>query len=139
MDKIANTNTSSSSGGFHTTNNGLDLEKQVTESQSIHSNSSSAVEAPTTSSRPRVTRTQSLIRRNTHRGRFTHPLSHVKTTDAEVVDFDGLDDLYRPVNWPFRKKVITTLLYGEFEVAKERNMMQDAGEGLYKVLNGANK
>jgi MFS family permease len=28
------------------------------------------------------------------------------------VDFDGPDDPYRPINWPFRKKVVTTLLYG---------------------------
>lgn len=30
------------------------------------------------------------------------------------MDFEGNDDLYRPVNWPLRKKLITTLLYGEF-------------------------
>ncbi|CAD6569569.1 MAG: hypothetical protein ASARMPRED_002949 [Alectoria sarmentosa] len=29
-----------------------------------------------------------------------------------IVDFDGKDDPYRPMNWPFRKKVITTILYG---------------------------
>jgi hypothetical protein len=28
------------------------------------------------------------------------------------VDFDGEDDPYRPLNWPFRKKVVTTMLYG---------------------------
>jgi len=66
----------------------LDLEKQDT-AHSI---------AGTTRSRPRVTRTQTLTRRNT-RGRFSHPLGHVKTTEAEIVDFDGEDDPYRPVNW----------------------------------------
>lgn len=90
------------------THNGLDLEKQDTETQSVHG---SAIRA-TTTSRQRVTRTQSLTRRGTSRGRFTHPLSHVKTSEAEIVDFDGLDDPYRPLNWPFRKKVITTMLYG---------------------------
>lgn len=30
----------------------------------------------------------------------------------EIVDFEGPTDPYRPMNWPFRKKVITTLLYG---------------------------
>jgi hypothetical protein len=90
------------------THNGLDLEKQDTETQSIRNNSG----LQTTTSRQRVTRTQSLTRRNTNRGRFSHPLSHIKTTDAEIVDFDGDDDPYRPLNWPFRKKVITTLLYG---------------------------
>ena len=32
--------------------------------------------------------------------------------DAMVVDFVGENDPYRPMNWPFRKKVITTFLYG---------------------------
>ena len=92
------------------THNGLDLEKQDTETQSIRNNTTSRLNS--TSSRPRVTRTQSLTRRSTNRGRFTHPLSHIKTTEAEIVDFDGADDPYRPLNWPFRKKVVTTLLYG---------------------------
>jgi hypothetical protein len=70
------------------TTNTLDLEKQDTS----HST------AGTTRSGRRVTRTQTLTRRNT-RGRFTHPLGHVTTTEAEIVDFDGEDDPYRPVNW----------------------------------------
>lgn len=86
----------------------LDLEKQETETQSIRDTPLNI----TTSSRQRVTRVQSLVRRNTSRGRFSHPLSHVKTTEAEIVDFDGPDDPYRPLNWPFRKKVVTTMLYG---------------------------
>lgn len=83
------------------THNGLDLEKQDTAQDVTHNNVV----------RPRLTRTQSLARRST-RGRFQHPLTHIKTTEAEIVDFDGPDDPYRPLNWPFRKKVITTLLYG---------------------------
>ena len=46
---------------------------------------------------------------------FSHPLVREPTgagADAMVVDFDGEDDPYRPMNWPFRKKVITTILYG---------------------------
>ncbi|OJD26772.1 hypothetical protein ACJ73_01845 [Blastomyces percursus] len=43
---------------------------------------------------------------------FTHPLSHQKTSPDVIVDFDGPDDAYNPINWPFRKKAITTLLYG---------------------------
>ncbi|KAM0350966.1 hypothetical protein ACHAPU_002744 [Fusarium lateritium] len=43
---------------------------------------------------------------------FTHPLAHAKTTEDELVDFDGPDDPYRPMNWPTKKKVITTMLYG---------------------------
>lgn len=44
--------------------------------------------------------------------RFTHPLSHTKTTEDVIVDFDGPDDPYRPMNWGFMKKAVTTVLYG---------------------------
>lgn len=43
---------------------------------------------------------------------FTHPLSHVATTPDVLVDFDSASDPYKPLNWPLRKKVATTLLYG---------------------------
>lgn len=43
---------------------------------------------------------------------FTHPLVHQKTKDADIVDFDGPNDPYKPMNWPTRKKIITTYLYG---------------------------
>jgi multidrug resistance protein len=43
---------------------------------------------------------------------FSHPLSHKKTTAQDIVDFDGKDDPYHPLNWAFRKKVFTTALYG---------------------------
>ncbi|EEH07945.1 polyamine transporter 1 [Histoplasma capsulatum G186AR] len=43
---------------------------------------------------------------------FTHPLSHQKTSRDTLVDFDGPDDAYHPMNWSFRKKAITTFLYG---------------------------
>ena len=36
----------------------------------------------------------------------------MKTSPEQIVEFDGPDDPYRPINWPFRKKVITTALYG---------------------------
>ena len=104
---MATSTPSSSSNSTHhprDTTTTLDLEKQETIIEP---------EPHTTSStRARVTRTQSLTRRATNRGRFTHPLAHIKTTEAEIVDFDGEDDPYRPVNWPFRKKLVTTLLYG---------------------------
>ena len=91
--------------------NGLDLEKQDT---AVDAPSQNITRSATSTSNPRarITRTQSLTRRGTNRGRFTHPLAHVKTTEAEIVDFDGEDDPYRPINWPFRKKLVTTLLYG---------------------------
>jgi MFS family permease len=43
---------------------------------------------------------------------FTHPLARVQTTNEVIVDFDGPDDPYRPLNWPTHKKVVTTMLYG---------------------------
>lgn len=89
--------------------NYIDLEKQETQTVPPPPSANSL---RSTTSRQRATRTQSLTRRATNRGRFTHPLSNVKTTEAEIVDFDGPDDPYRPVNWPFRKKLVTTLLYG---------------------------
>ncbi|OJK00404.1 hypothetical protein ASPACDRAFT_118645 [Aspergillus aculeatus ATCC 16872] len=63
------------------------------------------------------TRTHSIVSRIRSRepgqtARFTHPLSHTKTTEDVIVDFDGPDDPYRPMNWSFRKKAITTVLYG---------------------------
>ncbi|CAG8376387.1 unnamed protein product [Penicillium salamii] len=43
---------------------------------------------------------------------FTHPMGHLKSNDETIVDFDGPDDLYCPINWSFRKKALTTILYG---------------------------
>lgn len=43
---------------------------------------------------------------------FTHPLYHVKTADDVIVQFDGPDDPYLPLNWSFSKKAVTTVLYG---------------------------
>ncbi|KAL6876875.1 MFS general substrate transporter [Trichoderma novae-zelandiae] len=63
---------------------------------------------------------QTLTRRDTVLSRlrsrptvqFTHPLAHIQTTEDEIVDFDGPDDPYHPLNWPTHKKVLTTALYG---------------------------
>jgi hypothetical protein len=62
-------------------------------------------------------RAQSVVSRIRSRepgqtARFTHPLSHTKTSPDVVVDFEGPDDPYRPVNWGFKKKAVTTVLYG---------------------------
>ncbi|KAJ5246853.1 Efflux pump bik6 [Penicillium chermesinum] len=39
-----------------------------------------------------------------------------KTVDpkqkGDLVEFDGPDDPYMPLNWPFRKKILTTICYG---------------------------
>ncbi|KAL9136800.1 MAG: hypothetical protein Q9175_001983 [Cornicularia normoerica] len=42
---------------------------------------------------------------------FSHPLAPQKTSSDALVDFDGPDDPYRPLNWPNRKKFITVLLF----------------------------
>jgi len=44
--------------------------------------------------------------------RFSHPLTREKTSSDSLVTFDGDDDPYRPMNWNFKKKVVTTVLYG---------------------------
>ncbi|RMZ89164.1 hypothetical protein DV736_g3604, partial [Chaetothyriales sp. CBS 134916] len=53
----------------------------------------------------------SKIRSRPPIGNFSHALEHAKTSKSYLVDFDGPDDPYRPVNWPLKKKVTTTLLY----------------------------
>lgn len=62
-------------------------------------------------------RAQSIVSRIRSRepgqtARFSHPLTHTKTSEDAIVDFEGPDDPYRPVNWTFRKKAVTTVLYG---------------------------
>ena len=54
----------------------------------------------------------SRIRSRPPIGQFNHPLEDVKTTVDVLVDFEGPDDPYRPVNWPMKKKIIATTLYG---------------------------
>ncbi|RVX66009.1 hypothetical protein B0A52_09936 [Exophiala mesophila] len=44
-------------------------------------------------------------------GNFSHPLETQKTSLDDLVDFDGDDDPYRPVNWTMKKKIITTAMY----------------------------
>lgn len=54
----------------------------------------------------------SIVRSRPRVAPFTHPLGHEQTKEDCIVDFEGPDDPYRPVNWPSKKKAITTLLYG---------------------------
>ncbi|EAU38873.1 conserved hypothetical protein [Aspergillus terreus NIH2624] len=54
-------------------------------------------------------RAQSVISRIRSRepgqtARFTHPLSHTKTSPDVIVDFDGPDDPYRPMKLDFQEK-----------------------------------
>ena len=66
----------------------------------------------TTSAFSRITRIQSLTRRRAYEETFSHPLAHAPTGRDVVVDFQGAQDPYYPQNWPVRKKVLTTALYG---------------------------
>lgn len=54
----------------------------------------------------------SRIRTRPNVAAFSHPLAHQPTTTDVLVDFDGPDDPYRPMNWPTKKKIVTTMLYG---------------------------
>ncbi|KAF1847675.1 MSF membrane transporter [Cucurbitaria berberidis CBS 394.84] len=54
----------------------------------------------------------SRIRTRPNMAPFSHPLAHQPTTADVLVDFEGDDDPYRPMNWPTKKKVTTTLMYG---------------------------
>jgi len=60
----------------------------------------------------RVQSTLSTIRSRRPVPPFSHPLTYTKTGPDVIVEFDGPDDPYNPLNWPFKKKVITTVLYG---------------------------
>jgi len=60
----------------------------------------------------RVESALSTVRSRKPRAPFDHPLSTQKTSPDVFVHFDGPDDPYHPKNWVFKKKVMTTLLYG---------------------------
>jgi hypothetical protein len=63
-----------------------------------------------------VTRAQlalSAIRGRKTVGKLSTAWSGSSPTGPEsIVEFDGDDDPYNPINWPFKKKVIATILYG---------------------------
>ncbi|CAG8114461.1 unnamed protein product [Penicillium olsonii] len=65
-------------------------------------------------------RTHSVVSRIRSRepgqtAKFSHPLTHTKTSPDVIVDFEGPDDPYRPLNWSFRKKAITTVRHGQVQ------------------------
>ena len=68
--------------------------------------------APISKSLSRRDTALSRLRTRTNTAPFTHPLAHQQTTADVLVDFDGPDDPYRPMNWPTKKKVLTTMMYG---------------------------
>ncbi|CAH0039979.1 unnamed protein product [Clonostachys rhizophaga] len=63
---------------------------------------------------PEPSRLESVISRIRSRPlpEFSHPMTSKPTTKDFIVDFDGADDPYHPINWPTHKKILTTLLYG---------------------------
>lgn len=86
--------------------------------------------AQTTSRISRRETAVSKIRSRAPIGQFTHPLEHQKTSVDDLVDFDGADDPYRPVNWTMKKKCITTGLYGlTTMVATWASATYSAGQG----------
>ncbi|KAJ5127195.1 Efflux pump bik6 [Penicillium atrosanguineum] len=42
----------------------------------------------------------------------SHPLLYDATPATVLVEFAGKDDPYHPMNWSFRKKILTTFMYG---------------------------
>ncbi|KAF7557058.1 hypothetical protein G7046_g6116 [Stylonectria norvegica] len=102
----------------HSQSHRLDLNKMRTATDPVNGGQDTTraelATGATTGLRRTVSRRESIISRIRSRPVpvFTHPLSHVKTTQDQLVDFDGPDDPYRPINWPTKKKASTTLLYG---------------------------
>ncbi|XPS80404.1 hypothetical protein M3J09_012361 [Ascochyta lentis] len=54
----------------------------------------------------------SRLRTRTNTVPFSHPLANQQTAADVLVNFDGDDDPYRPMNWPTKKKILTTMMYG---------------------------
>ncbi|KAK8141869.1 hypothetical protein G3M48_009765 [Beauveria asiatica] len=52
------------------------------------------------------------VARTGSRAEFTHPLAQTPTHEEHIVGFDGVDDPYRPINWPLQRKITTMALYG---------------------------
>jgi hypothetical protein len=78
-------------------------------------------------------RTHSIVSRIRSRdpgqtAQFHHPLTHTKTSPDVIVDFEGPDDPYRPLNWSFRKKAITTVLYGLTTMGMSSNVGEIPGK-----------
>ncbi len=91
-----------------------ELHQSISRSRSRHSGHAQA--ASTTSAivgrNNPLNQTISRIRTRPNVGPFSHPLANQQTQADVLVDFEGEDDPYRPLNWPTKKKVITTGLYG---------------------------
>jgi hypothetical protein len=110
---------------LHSDRSSVSISSDNIEAQSHHSHSNESAVTESLTKQTTVAsgisvfeqRAQSVISRIRSRepgqtAKFTHPLSHTKTTEDVIVDFEGLDDPYQPLNWGFKKKAFTTVLYG---------------------------
>lgn len=86
---------------------------EIDEEKGSRMNSYSPARIPLSRHTSAITTTLSIIRSRPTATRepFRHSLSEQKTGSDVIVEFDGPDDPYRPLNWPFRKKVITTVCF----------------------------
>jgi hypothetical protein len=41
-----------------------------------------------------------------------YPFLSAETASNKIVSFDGFNDPSQPLNWPMKKKIVTTVLYG---------------------------
>lgn len=94
---------------------GADASRTISHEQQFirASRTLSRIDSALTSASQRHSRVLSTLRsRDPAQDRpFHHPLEYQKTGESVIVDFDGPDDPYRPMNWPFKKKCITTMLF----------------------------
>lgn len=107
---------------YHSTTSSADIESLDTDHHADEENGQAALplEKQTTAASGLSVfeqRAQSVVSRIRSRdpgqtAKFTHPLTHTKTSPDVIVDFEGPDDPYRPLNWSFGKKATTTVLYG---------------------------
>lgn len=86
-----------------------ELRLAITRTRSRAQNGRNNMAITTTATRTQTALARLRSRPATHT--FTHPLANQETTENVLVDFEGPDDPYRPINWPTRKKVWTTFLY----------------------------
>ncbi|KAI2669707.1 hypothetical protein LCP963914a_9895 [Penicillium roqueforti] len=92
----------------------LDDHCDNTEHRAAHLQKRSAASSGASHFEQRAQSTISRIRSRepSQTAQFVHPLAHTKTSNDVMVDFEGPDDPYKPLNWGFTKKAVTTVLYG---------------------------
>ena len=113
LDQLAS-RSSDNSINHNVNDRNIDLEKHPTQQDGLRPNPSRATStAP--SHYATSTRANSIVSRVRSRPvvpPFSHPLANEPTTKNHLVNFDGVDDPYRPMNWSMHKKIVTLLIYG---------------------------